>query len=157
MSMATAAFIGMGAVFLWGLAAFGIAMRKKSPARITGTFSDNDWDAFSRLIDNPPEPTRALREAYRAYKERFDSGQDDGETMALKFVVCVNEEDLGADVSVGHVYEAIGDQDQHGMIRIIDRSGEDYLYPANCFEAFTLSDDAERRLRDALAFRSTNG
>ena len=37
------------------------------------------------------------------------------------------------------------------MIRIIDQSGEDYLYPANCFEAVTLSDSAEHRLHDALA------
>ena len=65
--------------------------------------------------------------------------------MAMKFVVCVNKEGLGdlsgEDVTIGHVYEAIGDTDQHGMIRIIDQSGEDYLYPANCFEAVTLSDD----------------
>ena len=75
--------------------------------------------------------------------------------MAMKFVVCVNKEGLGdlsgEDVTIGHVYEAIGDPDQHGMIRIIDQSGEDYLYPANCFEAVTLSDSAEHRLHDALA------
>ena len=75
--------------------------------------------------------------------------------MAMKFVVCVNKEGLGdlsgEDVTIGHVYEAIGDTDQHGMIRIVDQSGEDYLYPANCFEAVTLSDGAEHRLHDALA------
>ncbi|OFA17004.1 hypothetical protein A4U49_04275 [Acidithiobacillus ferrivorans] len=41
--------------------------------------------------------------------------------MAMKFVVCVNKEGLGdlsdEDVTIGHVYEAIGDPDQHGMIR----------------------------------------
>ncbi len=75
--------------------------------------------------------------------------------MAIKFVVCVNKEELGdlsgEDVTIGHVYEAIGDPDQYGMIRIIDQSGEDYLYPANCFEAVTLSENAEHRLHDALA------
>ncbi|MBU2766397.1 hypothetical protein HAP94_09375 [Acidithiobacillus ferrivorans] len=75
--------------------------------------------------------------------------------MAMKFVVCVNKEGLGdlsgEDVTVGHVYEAVGDADQHGMIRIIDQSGDDYLYPVDCFEAVTLSDSAEHRLHDALA------
>ncbi|MFA7496954.1 MAG: hypothetical protein WCY67_11700 [Acidithiobacillus sp.] len=75
--------------------------------------------------------------------------------MAMKFVVCVNKEGLGdlsgEDVTIGHVYETIGDPDQHGMVRIVDQSGEDYLYPVNCFEAVTLSDSAEHRLHDALA------
>ena len=42
--------------------------------------------------------------------------------MAMKFVVCVNKEGLGdlsgEDLTIGHVYESIGDADQHGMIRI---------------------------------------
>lgn len=75
--------------------------------------------------------------------------------MAKKFVVCVNKEGLGdlssEDVTVGHVYEVLGAPDQHGMIRIIDQSGEDTLYPANCFEAVTVSDSAVHRLHDALA------
>jgi hypothetical protein len=36
----------------------------------------------------------------------------------------------GEDVTIGHVYEATGDIDQHSMIRVIDQSGEDYLYLA---------------------------
>ena len=36
-------------------------------------FSSKDWDTFFQLTDNPPEPARALREAYRTYKEQFDS------------------------------------------------------------------------------------
>jgi hypothetical protein len=75
--------------------------------------------------------------------------------MAMKFVVCVDKKGLGdlsgEDVVIGHVYEAIAEPDAHGMIRIIDQSGEDYLYPASCFEAVTLSDQAEHRLHDALA------
>ena len=37
------------------------------------------------------------------------------------------------------------------MVRIIDQSGEGYLYPANDFEAVTLSDSTEYRLQDTLA------
>jgi hypothetical protein len=73
----------------------------------------------------------------------------------MKFVVCVNKEGLGdlsgEDVTVGHAFETVCDADQHGMIRIIDQRGENYLYPVDCFEAVTLSDGAEYRLHDTLA------
>lgn len=36
-------------------------------------FSNKDWDTFFHLTDNPPRPAPALREAYRTYKEQFDS------------------------------------------------------------------------------------
>lgn len=36
-------------------------------------FSNKDWDIFFHLTDNSPKPTRDLREAYRTYKEQFDS------------------------------------------------------------------------------------
>ncbi len=47
-----------------------VAPTKGSASRI---FSSKDWDTFFQLTDNPPEPARALREAYRTYKEQFDS------------------------------------------------------------------------------------
>ena len=73
--------------------------------------------------------------------------------MNMKFVVCVKKEGIGdlVDMTIGHVYEVVGAPDQHGMIRIIDQSGEDYLYPATCFEAVTLSDHAAQKLHDALS------
>ena len=33
--------------------------------------SDRDWDMFLDLLDNPPEPTPALRAAAAHYKERY--------------------------------------------------------------------------------------
>ena len=56
----------------------------------------------------------------------------------MKFVVCVKIDDLGDfssdDLTLGRLYEAIEEEDSHGMLRLIDNSGEDYLYPADCFE-----------------------
>lgn len=74
--------------------------------------------------------------------------------MAMKFVVCIDKSGLGDlsgdDLMIGHVYEVLDDE-AHGMLRVIDQSGEDYLYPAACFEAVSLSDTAAHRLHDALA------
>lgn len=73
--------------------------------------------------------------------------------MAMNFVVCVSKQGLddlsGDDLAIGHVYEALGETDQHGFIRIVDQSGEDYLYPATCFEPVSVSDQSARRLHDA--------
>jgi hypothetical protein len=74
--------------------------------------------------------------------------------MAIRFVVCIDKSSLGDlsgdDLVVGHVYEAMGEE-EHGMFRIVDQSGEDYLYPTSCFESVSLSDSAAHRLHDALA------
>lgn len=34
----------------------------------------------------------------------------------------------------GRLYKVLEDEDKHGFIRIIDDSGEDYLYPIILFE-----------------------
>jgi hypothetical protein len=48
-----------------------------------------------------------------------------------KFVVCVRPGD-SEDLEVRKVYEALPDQKaaSEGYLRIVDESGEDYLYPA---------------------------
>ncbi|MEW6251931.1 MAG: hypothetical protein AB1716_14920 [Planctomycetota bacterium] len=35
----------------------------------------------------------------------------------------------------------------HNLLRIIDESGEDYLYPADCFAPVRVADDVRRALR----------
>lgn len=56
-----------------------------------------------------------------------------------------------ADITVGRLYESLEDDAGNGMVRIIDESGEDYLYPSSWFEAITLRDSIALRLHDALA------
>lgn len=70
--------------------------------------------------------------------------------MALSFVACRQKENLGDlsgdDIHVGHRYEVLEMQAGHGMIRIIDESGDDYLYPGICFEPLLVQEsDALRR------------
>ena len=52
-----------------------------------------------------------------------------------RYVLCLKNEDYPASLEVRKVYLAISDQEAetHGLIRIIDESGEDYLYPAEYF------------------------
>jgi hypothetical protein len=53
----------------------------------------------------------------------------------FRYVVCIGNERWPASLEVRKIYRALPDAqaEQHGMIRVIDESGEDYLYPAQCF------------------------
>jgi len=74
--------------------------------------------------------------------------------MAIKFVVCLEKNDLGEfsneDVTLGRLYELVEEDAGNGMVRIIDESGEDYLYPSSWFEPIVLRDSIALRLHDAL-------
>jgi hypothetical protein len=68
----------------------------------------------------------------------------------MKFVVCMDNAELGDlsadDLTIGRLYEVIEDVDMYGMLRIIDNSGDDYLYPVTLFESVEIPDSAAERL-----------
>lgn len=74
----------------------------------------------------------------------------------MRFVVCIDNAELGDfsadDLTIGRLYEVIDDVDGHGMLRIIDDSGEDYLYPAVLFESVEIPDSAAERLHHAFSW-----
>jgi len=52
-----------------------------------------------------------------------------------QFVVCVKNDEYLASVEVRKIYRTLPDANAaaHGLVRVIDESGEDYLYPADYF------------------------
>jgi hypothetical protein len=52
-----------------------------------------------------------------------------------KFVVCIRNTDYTASLELYKIYQVLPDEDatEDGDLRIIDESGEDYLYPADFF------------------------
>lgn len=67
-------------------------------------------------------------------------------TREHQFVVCIRNDDNPASLEFRKVYELIPDEDaaKHHLLRIIDESGEDYLYPENYFVSVKLPQAAER-------------
>ena len=55
--------------------------------------------------------------------------------MVKHFAVCVANNDYAASLELRKLYPVLEDPfaAQHGMIRVIDESGEDYLYPQRYF------------------------
>jgi hypothetical protein len=57
------------------------------------------------------------------------------------------------DLTVGRLYEVLEETDSQGMLRIVDDSGEDYLYPACCFDAVELSTQTAERLHQVVSVK----
>lgn len=57
-----------------------------------------------------------------------------------QFLLCVKNDDYPASLEVRKVYRALPDPSASakGFVRVIDESGEDYLYPAGNFIAVEL-------------------
>ncbi len=68
-----------------------------------------------------------------------------------KFALCLSNDfgpDFdGGDVLPGLTYEFLGEE--RNMVRVVDESGEDYLYPASSFRV--LSEADSRLLEQSLA------
>jgi hypothetical protein len=56
-------------------------------------------------------------------------------TPAAHFALCLNNKGYKASLEVGKLYRVIADEQatQHGLIRIIDESGEDYAFAVDRF------------------------
>lgn len=65
----------------------------------------------------------------------------------IQVVICIQNEGC-EDLGVGKVYQVLPDESaaKENYLRVIDESGEDYLYPGNYFIPITLPQAAERTL-----------
>ena len=65
-----------------------------------------------------------------------------------RFAVCVENTDYQTSLESRKIYRTLPDNDAeaHGYVRVIDESGEDYLYP----EAFFVPIEPSEKLRTAL-------
>ncbi len=64
------------------------------------------------------------------------------------FAVCIKNDDYPASLELHKIYQVLPDEDAaaNGDIRVIDESGEDYLYPADYFIVVELPEAARRAL-----------
>ena len=64
------------------------------------------------------------------------------------FVVCIKNEDYAVSLELRKIYEVIPDEcaAEHQMIRVVDESGEDYLYPSDFFIPIELPKPIEKAL-----------
>jgi hypothetical protein len=65
-----------------------------------------------------------------------------------QLVVCVKNEGYAASLEKRKLYVALRDlaAEKHGLLRIIDESGEDYLYPKPFFRAIALPQSVKKAI-----------
>lgn len=66
----------------------------------------------------------------------------------MTFVICLDNEDYEASLELRKIYQVLSPEsnDPKGYIRIVDESGEDYLYNAKAFETIDIPRRTERKL-----------
>ena len=59
---------------------------------------------------------------------------------AHQFVVCIKNNGYEASLEPRKIYQVLSDKEaeSHKMLRVIDESGEDYLFPASLFSPISL-------------------
>lgn len=64
------------------------------------------------------------------------------------YAICIRNDDYPASLELRKLYAVLDDSfaAQHGMIRVIDESGEDYLYPSEFFVSVELPASIEKTL-----------
>ena len=75
----------------------------------------------------------------------------DTEETHINFAVCISHP-ADEDLEIGKVYRILPDAKavEVGCLRVIDESGEDYIYPANRFLVLDLPEAARERLLAVL-------
>ena len=68
--------------------------------------------------------------------------------LSARFVVCVKNKNYPASLEVRKIYRSIPDASAsaHRLVRVIDESGEDYLYPADYFVSLELPSGVKKVL-----------
>ena len=66
-----------------------------------------------------------------------------------QYVVCISNDGYPASLETRKIYRALPDAvaEKKGFVRIIDESGEDYLYPRKSFMDVDLTIAAKRKLK----------
>jgi hypothetical protein len=74
------------------------------------------------------------------------------------YVICIHA-DEDTDLEVRKVYDALPDEvaAKRGYVRVVDESGQDYLYPKDCFAPVRLAEETVRALSSSTIKRANKG
>ena len=70
-----------------------------------------------------------------------------------QYVICIGNKGYAASLELRKIYQIIPDKVATGLhqVRVVDESGEDYLYPEDYFVPVQLPQAVERAVRRATA------
>ena len=67
-------------------------------------------------------------------------------SLEKRFAICINNQDYPASLELRKIYQVLPDERaaQHQMIRVVDESEEDYLYPTSYFVPIEIPEAAHK-------------
>ena len=73
--------------------------------------------------------------------------------MKKKYLICINNEGYSTSIEKRKLYERVEDSESEkfNLVRIIDESGEDYLYPGNYFLGIKLNKEIEEAVESTFS------
>lgn len=71
--------------------------------------------------------------------------------MNTPYVICINNEGYEVSLELRKLYEVVEDTvaSKHGQLRVIDESGEDYLYSSSLFVPIKLPSAVRNQVQKA--------
>ncbi len=96
---------------------------------------------------------RELKRINRIYGKATWRKRIGVKTMKHKFLLCVENKGYEASLEIRKLYETLPDKEaeRHKQVRIIDESGEDYLYPSSFFATVRLSVQTKGKILEKAA------
>lgn len=78
---------------------------------------------------------------------------------SIQFVVCIDNSDYPASLELHKIYPTVPDEDAlaDGDLRVIDESGEDYLYAADRFVAISIPLEVQESINRSGPRRAGHG
>jgi hypothetical protein len=76
-----------------------------------------------------------------------------GKTIQARFAVCIDNKAYPDDLKVRTIYQVLPDESaaKSNYIRVVDETGEDYLYPAEYFVLIEVPSEAQKALMEVPA------
>ena len=91
----------------------------------------------------------SMKRMASARKRSRSSGSSSKPTKRPRYVVCLENKGHRGSLETRKVYRALSDAkgERAGLVRIIDESGEDYLYPTRWFARVSVPAKAKKALQ----------
>ena len=99
-----------------------------------------------KMAPNILQKSTGTKRTVSAVKRPRSSGSS--REVRGKFVVCVSNDGFEASLEVRKIYQTVRDPkaEKLGLVRVIDESGEDYLYAQGFFSEIALTPELKRAL-----------
>jgi hypothetical protein len=124
--------------------------------RLRKAYGQGTWRKLKDLASIKLDDAQSAKQSYIGMKHMASGKKNSKSSVSSRkrptgYVVCLRNDAYAASLEPRKLYPVLPDAaaEKHGLIRVIDESGEDYLYPAELFIAVRLPQSVTRAIAAA--------